>query len=47
MLSMETKQYVDKPLKITKNSRVITDLIFLNKKIEVYMIHELKITDRG
>jgi len=36
MLNMGIKQYVNKPTRITKDSRTITDLIFLIKNRSMY-----------
>src|SRR5580765_731221 len=41
------KQYVNKPTRITKYSKTITDLIYDNNKIEVQVIHEPKIADHA
>lgn len=35
MQSLDMKQYVDKPMKITNNSKTIINLIFANKEINV------------
>lgn len=45
MSSVGMKQYVDKPTRITKNSRTIIDLISADKKLDVQIIYEPKITD--
>lgn len=47
MLRAGMKQYVDKPTRITKDSRIIIDLIVANKKLDVQVIHEPKITDHA
>lgn len=47
MLSLGMKQYVNKPTRITKDSKTIIDLIYANNKIEVQVIHEPKITDHA
>ncbi|XP_070154026.1 uncharacterized protein [Polyergus mexicanus] len=47
MLSLSMKQYVNKPTRITKDSKTIIDLIFANDKIEVQVMHEPKITDHA
>jgi len=47
MNHMGMKQYVNKPTRITKQSRSIIDLIFSNKEIEVSVMHESKTTDHA
>ncbi|KAM0727862.1 hypothetical protein ACS0PU_005331 [Formica fusca] len=47
MLSLGMKQYVNKPTRITKDSKTIIDLIFANNKIEMQVMHEPKITDHA
>jgi hypothetical protein len=47
MLSVGMNQYVNEPTRITKDSQTIIDLIFANKKLEVQVIHEPKITDHA
>jgi len=44
MLSINTKQlHIQKPRRIAKDSRIIIDLVFSNKKLEVQVSHEFKI----
>ncbi|KAM0730334.1 hypothetical protein ACS0PU_002663 [Formica fusca] len=47
MLSLGMKQYVNQPMRITKDSKTIIDLIFTNNKIEMQVTHEPKITDHA
>jgi len=44
---MGMKQHVNKPTRITKQSRSIIDLVFSNKKIEVSVIYEPMVTDHA
>jgi len=45
MNNMGMKQYVNKPTRITKQSRSIIDLVFFNKEIKVSMMYESMVTD--
>ncbi|EZA47066.1 hypothetical protein X777_16833, partial [Ooceraea biroi] len=45
MLGLDIKQYVDKPTRVTKDSQAIIDLIFANRKINIQVCEEPKITD--
>lgn len=47
MQSLGMKQYVDKPTRVTNNSKTIIDLIFANKEINVQVDYEPKITDHA
>jgi len=47
MNSMGMKRYVNKPRRITKESRSMKDLIFSNKEIEMNMIHKPMIMDHA
>lgn len=47
MQSLGMKQYVDKPTRVTNNSKTIIDLIFANKEINVQVVYEPKITDHA
>jgi len=47
MNSMEMKQHVNKPTKITKQSRSILDLVFSNKEIEVSVMYDHMIIDHA
>jgi len=42
MLSLGMKQYVDRPTRITKDSRTMIDLVFANKKLRVQVTMSLK-----
>jgi len=44
---MGMKQYVNKPTRITKESKSIIELIFSNKEIEISVIREPMITDHA
>jgi len=41
------KQYVIKPTRVTKDSQTIIDLLFVNNKVQLQVIHEPKITDHA
>jgi len=45
MLSLGMKQFINGPIRITKDNQTIIDLVFANNKIVVQIIHEPKITD--
>ncbi|XP_036144770.1 uncharacterized protein LOC118646290 [Monomorium pharaonis] len=45
MQSLGMKQYVDKPTRVTENSKTIIDLVFANKDINVEVKYKPKITD--
>ncbi|EZA58496.1 hypothetical protein X777_01117, partial [Ooceraea biroi] len=47
MLGLGMKQYVDKPTRVTKDSQTIIDLIFANRKINIQVCEEPKITDHA
>lgn len=47
MDSLGLKQYVNKPTRITCDSRTIIDLVFSNKKVDVRVNDEPKITDHA
>ncbi|EZA56792.1 hypothetical protein X777_03197, partial [Ooceraea biroi] len=47
MLRLGMKQYVDKPTRVTKDSQTIIDLIFANRKINIQVCEEPKITDHA
>jgi len=47
MNSMGMKQHVNKPTRITKQSRSIIDLLFSNKEIEVSVMYEPMVTDHA
>ena len=42
MLSLGMKQYVDRPTRITKDSRTMINLVFANKKLRVQVTMSLK-----
>jgi len=45
MLSLDMKQCVNEPTRITKDSQTIIDLIFANNNKIIQIIYESKITD--
>ena len=47
MLNLGMKQYVNKPTRVTKDSKTIIDLIFANNQVDVQVMHEPKITDHA
>jgi len=47
MQSLGLRQYVDKPTRVTENSKTIIDLVFANKELNVHVSHEPKITDHA
>lgn len=47
MQGLGMKQYVDKPTRVTKNSKTIIDLVFANKELNVKVKYEPKITDHA
>lgn len=47
MQSLGMKQYVDKPSRVTENSKTIIDLVFANKELNVQVNYEPKITDHA
>lgn len=47
MLSLGMKQYVNKPTRITQDSRTTIDLLFSNRCAQVQVEHEPKITDHA
>lgn len=47
MLSLGMKQYVNKPTRITQDSRTIIDLVFGNMSVQLQVEHEPKITDHA
>ncbi|RLU21737.1 hypothetical protein DMN91_006113 [Ooceraea biroi] len=47
MSGLGMKQYVDKPTRVTKDSQTIIDLIFANRKINIQVCEEPKITDHA
>lgn len=47
MQSLGMKQYVDRPSRVTENSKTIIDLVFANKELNVQVNYEPKITDHA
>lgn len=47
MQSLDMKQYVDRPTRITENSKTIIDLVFANKELNVQVNYEPKIMDHA
>lgn len=47
MLGWDMKQLVDRPTRITKDSQTFIDLVFANKKLNVQVINEPKITNHA
>lgn len=47
MACLRMKQYIDRPTRITKNSKTIIDLVFVNKKVNCIIHHKPKITDHS
>lgn len=47
MACLGMKQYVDKPTRITKNSKTLIDLVFSNKRVNCRVFDRPKITDHS
>jgi hypothetical protein len=47
MINWGIKQYVNKPTRVTKDSKTIIDLIFANNKVDVQVMHKPKITEHA
>lgn len=47
MQNLDIKQYVDKPMRIMKNSKTLIDLVLANKKVEWKVYDKPKIMDHS